>query len=162
MNSHEDSIALKLHNSLLKRDKTLSLAESCTGGLIAHRLTSLSGSSQYLKLGIVVYSSEAKIKLVGVNRSLIQEKGDVGEEVAIELAVGIRNLLETNIGLGITGWTGPTGGTEDHPVGTAFVAIDFEGKIEVKKIHEKGDRMKLKSYFADEALKLLYNFMEIT
>jgi nicotinamide-nucleotide amidase len=113
---------------LKERGDTLALAESCTGGLLAKRLTDVAGSSAYLKEGLVTYSNESKVRLLGVPHDLIMENGAVSEHVAREMAEGVRELSGADYGLSVTGIAGPGGGTEEKPVGLVFVGLsDAEG-----------------------------------
>ncbi len=103
--------------------RTVATAESCTGGLLAARLTDLPGSSEYVKGGLVVYSNEAKVELAGVDAQLIERHGAVSEEVARALAAGACARLHADVGVGITGIAGPEGGTEAKPVGLVWLSI---------------------------------------
>jgi len=105
------------------RGLTLAVAESCTGGLLAQRITALSGSSRYFLGGAVVYSNELKTQFANVPKALIQKHGAVSREVAKALAEGIRQRCVSSYGIGITGVAGPTGGTEQKPVGLVYVAL---------------------------------------
>ena len=102
---------------------TLAVAESCTGGLIAQRLTSVPGSSKYFIEGAVTYSNESKIRLLGVDKKLIREFGAVSQQVARDMARGVRHRAKTDFGLAVTGIAGPGGGTEEKPVGLVFIAL---------------------------------------
>jgi len=144
-----------IKNRLLEKKWTISVAESCTGGLIAHLLTNISGSSDFFKLGIVVYSNAAKIKLTNVDTVLLATKGPYCEEVANQLATGVKAILSTEVGISSTGLIGPTGGTPEFPVGTAFIAVSTPHKMEVKKIFASGNRLTIKNRFAKQALELL-------
>jgi nicotinamide-nucleotide amidase len=108
---------------LLQRDLTLGLAESCTGGLISHRITRVSGSSAYFLGGAVTYSNAEKIRALGVNPATLERVGAVSREAALEMSQGIRQRTGANIGLSVTGVAGPTGGTPDKPVGTVWASI---------------------------------------
>ncbi|MCM8795528.1 MAG: CinA family protein, partial [Candidatus Omnitrophica bacterium] len=120
----KQSIVKQLHLSLLKKQKTIAVAESCTGGLVSYLLTQNPGSSRYFLLGIVAYSNEAKEKILNVPPSLIFKKGAVCKEVAFFLAENVRKITQADFGIGLTGIAGPTGGTKRKPVGTVFIAID--------------------------------------
>src|SRR5436190_4423233 len=102
---------------------TLAVAESCTGGLIAQRLTSVAGSSNYFIEGCVTYSNESKIRLLGVDKKLIKEFGAVSQQVARDMARGIRHIAKTDFGLSVTGIAGPDGGSEEKPVGLVYIAL---------------------------------------
>jgi nicotinamide-nucleotide amidase len=111
---------------LIKNRKTIATAESCTGGLIGDRLTNISGSSLYYKGGIVAYSNSVKEKTIGVNKETLDSAGSVSEETALEMARGIRNKLNADIGLSTTGIAGPKGGTKEKPVGLVYIAISYD------------------------------------
>ncbi|MDP6340018.1 MAG: CinA family nicotinamide mononucleotide deamidase-related protein [Candidatus Marinimicrobia bacterium] len=112
---------------LTAQNKTIATAESCTGGLIGDRLTNVSGSSSYFKGGIVAYSNAVKEEAVGVSKATLESVGAVSEETALEMARGVREKLNADIGISTTGIAGPTGGTEEKPVGLVFVGLSFEG-----------------------------------
>ena len=111
---------------LIKNRKTIATAESCTGGLIGDRLTNISGSSLYYKGGIVAYSNSVKEKTIGVKKETLDSVGSVSEETALEMARGIRNKLNADIGLSTTGIAGPKGGTKEKPVGLVYIAISYD------------------------------------
>jgi nicotinamide-nucleotide amidase len=111
---------------LIKNRKTIATAESCTGGLIGDRLTNISGSSLYYKGGIVAYSNSVKEKTIGVKKETLDSAGSVSEETALEMARGIRNKLNADIGLSTTGIAGPKGGTKEKPVGLVYIAICYD------------------------------------
>ena len=111
---------------LIKNRKTIATAESCTGGLIGDRLTNISGSSLYYKGGIVAYSNSVKEKTIGVKKETLDSAGSVSEETALEMARGIRNKLDADIGLSTTGIAGPKGGTKEKPVGLVYIAISYD------------------------------------
>ena len=111
---------------LIENRKTIATAESCTGGLIGDRLTNVSGSSLYYKGGIVAYSNGVKEKAIGVKRETLDSVGSVSEATALEMAKGIRNKLNADIGLSTTGIAGPKGGTKEKPVGLVYVAISYD------------------------------------
>ena len=111
---------------LIRNRKTIATAESCTGGLIGDRLTNISGSSLYYKGGIVAYSNSVKEKTIGVKKETLDSAGSVSEETALEMARGIRNKLNADIGLSTTGIAGPKGGTKEKPVGLVYIAISYD------------------------------------
>ena len=137
---------------------TVAVAESCTGGLAGHYLTSVSGSSDYFKGGVTAYSNEVKKSQLGVGEKLLAEKGAVSEEVAGAMADGVKDRLRSDIGIGITGIAGPAGGTFDKPVGLVFVAVAGGGKTGVKRFQFSGDRGEVKEAAAGAALKMLKRF----
>ncbi|MGE3509836.1 MAG: nicotinamide-nucleotide amidohydrolase family protein, partial [Vicinamibacterales bacterium] len=134
---------------------TVSVAESCTGGLLASRLTDVPGSSAYFERGVVCYSNQAKIDLLGVPASLIEAHGAVSEPVAAAMADGIRRLAGTTIGIGTTGIAGPGGGTVDKPVGTVAVAVVVGERRSVRTLTLFGGRDHVKFLAAQGAMNLL-------
>ena len=137
------------------RGATLSVAESCTGGLIAERLTSISGSSRSFLGGAVVYSNELKTEFAGVPEELIEEKGAVSKEVATALAEGIRRRCRSTYGLGVTGIAGPSGGTEEKPVGLVYIALSDGVQTEVVEKNFSGDRERIRFYASQQALDMV-------
>jgi nicotinamide-nucleotide amidase len=131
--TNDDTIEAIVYRLLLQRDYTLATAESCTGGLIAKKLTDIPGASEVYDRGVVVYSNSSKIELLGVNEELINKFGAVSNEVAIEMAKKIKSISGADIGLAVTGIMGPSGGTAEKPVGTVHIAIcDDKGIISNK------------------------------
>ena len=127
---------------------TLAVAESCTGGLVAHRLTQIPGSSAYFERGVVVYSNTAKVQMLEVPEALIAAHGAVSAEVAEKMAEGIRRVGSTTLGLAITGIAGPGGGSEEKPVGTVFIALASPKGTVSKKYQFWGDRNQIKTISA--------------
>ena len=113
-----DALELRVGARLSASGKTVATAESCTGGLIAHRLTNVSGASDYVVGGVVAYSNAVKVALLGVREDFLASKGAVSEIVAREMAQGVRRRLDADFGVGVTGIAGPSGGTPEKPVGT--------------------------------------------
>ena len=150
-----DSLEQIVSYFLQMRDATLSVAESCTGGLVAERLTSISGSSRYFIGGAVVYSNDLKTKLADVPADLIDVYGAVSEQVARALAEGIRKRCGTTLGLGVTGVAGPTGGTAEKPVGLVFHALAGESGTEVVKKNFPGDRARIRWFASQQALDMV-------
>jgi competence/damage-inducible protein CinA-like protein len=134
---------------------TLAVAESCTGGLIAQRLTDVPGSSKYFIEGVVAYSNEAKMRTLGVEPILLLHHGAVSAPVAEAMAEGVRKRAGTDFGLAITGIAGPGGATEDKPVGLVFVALAMEAKTEHRKLIIPGDRNLIRWRASQAALDLL-------
>jgi nicotinamide-nucleotide amidase len=140
---------------LQMRNATVAVAESCTGGLLAERITSISGSSRYFLGGAVVYSNELKTEFAGVPADMIQRHGAVSREVAAALAEGIRYRCESTFGVGITGIAGPDGGTEEKPVGLIFHAVASASGTEVVQRNFPGDRKRIRWFAATMALDML-------
>ena len=142
--------------SLLKQaQKTLSIAESCTGGLLGHRITNVPGSSDYFRLGVVAYSNESKAQLLGIPDGLILQHGAVSHEVSEAMAVGIRKRTGSDIGLSITGIAGPEGGSPEKPVGLVYVGLSWEDGTRVVKNIFLGSREIVKSQSSQKALDIL-------
>jgi nicotinamide-nucleotide amidase len=140
---------------LRERGLTLALAESCTGGLLAARLTSVPGSSRFLDRGLVTYSNASKVELLGVDPGLIEAAGAVSEEVARAMADGARRRAGTAIGVGITGIAGPDGGSAEKPVGLTFLAVAGAAGDRVRRAHFPGDRERVRYQAAQAALEML-------
>ncbi len=134
---------------------TLSVAESCTGGLIAERLTNVPGSSTYFIEGVVTYSNESKTRLLGVDKKLIREHGAVSKEVARDMARGVRHRAKTDFGLAVAGIAGPGGGTEEKPVGLVYVALADDAHTEHKRLMLPGDRELIRWRASQAALDML-------
>ena len=141
------------------RGATLATAESCTGGMLAERLTGISGSSRSFLGGAVVYSNDLKSAFAGVPHKLIAEHGAVSREVAEALAEGIRSRTGATIGVAITGIAGPTGGTEDKPIGLVYIAIDDEKHTEVIEKRFGGDRDRIRQWSTQQALDSLRRWL---
>ena len=142
-------------NRFIKKHLTLSIAESCTGGLLSHRLTNIPGSSKVLKASLVAYSNEAKTKMLKVPASLIKKYGAVSSAVAIAMAKGARKIFKTDFGVAITGIAGPTGATHNKPIGLTLIAIATAQKIACQRFIFKGTRLQIKIRAAKKTLKLL-------
>ena len=134
---------------------TLAVAESCTGGLIAQRLTSVPGSSKYFIEGLVTYSNQSKTRLLGVDKKLIKEFGAVSQQVARDMARGVRHKAKTDFGLAVTGIAGPDGGTEEKPVGLVYIALADDAHTEHKKLTIPGDRELIRWRASQAALDML-------
>lgn len=140
---------------LQMRNATLAAAESCTGGLLAERITSVAGSSRYFLGGAVVYSNELKTELAGVPTEMIERHGAVSREVAAALAEGIRYRCESTLGVGITGVAGPGGGTAEKPVGLVFHAVASDAGTEVIQRNFPGDRKRIRRFASTMALDMV-------
>jgi nicotinamide-nucleotide amidase len=157
----EDSIEIILKDILTDKNKTVAIAESCTGGLVSKLLTDVSGSSGYIGLNIVTYSNQAKNKILNVKNKTLEEFGAVSEETAKEMAEGIKNIAESDFGLAITGIAGPTGGTEEKPVGLIYVAITNGSEEIAQKLNFPTllPRTEIRMRAAKKALHLLKDFI---
>ena len=145
----------RLQSLCLERGLTLATAESCTGGLIAKLITDVSGSSGYFRGGIVSYSNEAKIQLLGVREEELAAHGAVSAQVARSMAVGARGRLGADIAVSVTGIAGPGGGSAAKPVGLAYVAVADAAGADVRRFVWTGDRSRIREVAARAALELL-------
>jgi len=153
--SNGESLEQIVSYFLQMRNLTLAVAESCTGGMLAERITSISGSSRYFVGGAIVYSNELKTQFSGVPADLIAKHGAVSGEVAIAMAEGIRERCHANLGLAVTGVAGPTGGTDEKPVGLVFHALAGDGKTDVVERSFPGDRKRIRWFATQQALDMV-------
>lgn len=153
--TESESLEAVIVHSLGEKAATLAVAESCTGGFLAHRLTNVPGASRVFLAGYVTYSNEAKISALGVSPELIAEHGAVSESVAAAMAEGARARAGANFALAATGIAGPDGGTKDKPVGTAFLALAGGGPTVVRRLFFPTDRETFKQLASQTALNLL-------
>ena len=142
------------------RELTIAVAESCTGGLICHRITQAAGSSDYFERGIVVYSNESKIEQLHIPPEIIEAHGAVSAETAAAMADGIRLVSRTGLGLATTGIAGPTGGTPEKPVGTVFIALADAEEALVERFQFSGTRAQIKTLTAQTALDRVRRFLQ--
>jgi PncC family amidohydrolase len=154
-----DPLEITVGRLLTARKLTVATAESCTGGLIAHRLTNVPGSSSYFLGGVVVYTVALKERLVGVRTETIRQHSVYSTEVALELAQGVRRVAGSDIGIGVTGIAGPDGGTPQHPVGLVCIGLAAAGFERVERFHFKRDRIGNKDEAAEQALRLLAEYL---
>jgi nicotinamide-nucleotide amidase len=153
-----EKYAVQVVELLTKRKETLALAESCTGGYIAHLITSVPGASQVFLGSVVSYANDAKMKLLGVSENTLKHVGAVSEESALAMAAGAKALFGSDWALSTTGIAGPGGGTKRKPVGTLFFSIRGPKESQVSHLHvEDLDRKKNVHAFAQTALKNLYD-----
>jgi PncC family amidohydrolase len=154
--SHEMRISIILN----KKRLTLATAESCTGGLVASRITDVSGSSAYFLGGIVAYSYEAKASLLGVSWDTLNTKGAVSRETVIEMAQGARRVFNADIAVSVSGIAGPGGGTPDKPVGTVWVGLATPSGEEARHFVWDGDRIRNKQLSSEAALQFILDYLE--
>ena len=145
----------RISNMLKNQKLVIATAESCTGGLIAHTLTNISGSSEYFDRGLVTYSDRAKMELLDVPEDMLKNYGAVSMEVAKSMAKGVRIKSNVDIGISTTGIAGPTGGSKEKAVGLVFIAISTESNTFVKKFNFSGNRLQNKKSTCDAALEML-------
>ncbi len=156
----DDEIEYIIGKKLIEAKKTIAFAESCTGGYLSHLITKIPGSSAYFKGSIISYAYDVKERSLDVNHSTMNEMGAVSEEVVIQMAIAIREKLQSDIGISISGIAGPDGGTEDKPVGTVWIAYSDEHKTVAKKYQYTKDRMLNIQFAAMTALNMFrINFL---
>jgi len=149
----------RIARALIQQKKTIALAESCSGGLLGHRLTNIPGSSAFFIGGVTTYGNTAKINLLNVPDSLVRRHGAVSRPVALAMAKGVRRLLRADIGVAITGIAGPGGGTRQKPVGLVYIAVTTAEEQIVTENFFKGKRLSIKTQATTAALKLLLNLL---
>lgn len=135
----------------------IATAESCTGGLIAQRITSVSGASMVFDCGIVAYSNEIKKSVLGVKVETLNKYGAVSEQTACEMAQGVRSLSGADVAVSVTGIAGPDGGSTEKPVGTVYIGISTVNGTEAKRYLFKGNREEIRNQTAETALELVFN-----
>lgn len=150
------SIGAKFRDS----GRTVAVAESCTGGKLSDLITEVPGSSAYFLGGVVAYSDEAKVGLLGVNRRTLETKGAVSDEVASMMASGARAQFGADIGVGITGIAGPTGATPDKPVGLVYINVGSAREAMSERNVFSGDRSSVKKQAVEKALEMLDEFLD--
>jgi len=156
----QDTLAGAVAQRLIAEGLSLALAESCTGGLIGHLVTSVPGSSEFFDRGLVTYSNRAKMELLGVKQATLEEHGAVSAETAAEMASGARREANTDLGLAVTGIAGPDGGTPDKPVGTVCFGLAAEAGVKTLSRRFMGNRDQIKQISAHFALDMLRRYLE--
>ena len=146
----------KLHKQLIKKKITISVVESCTGGLLSSKLTNLSGSSKYFKLGLITYSNNAKINILKVKKNIIDNHGAVSQECCKSMVENLSKLSKSKINVSITGVAGPKGGTKNKPVGLVFIGIKKGNKIFIiKNLFGKKKRSIIQNNTVEKCINLL-------
>ncbi len=152
---------LKETTKKLKEKKLkIATAESCTGGLIGHTLTNISGSSEYYDRGVITYSNNAKKELLNVKKETLEKHGAVSKQVALEMAEGIRKKSKADIGISSTGIAGPTGGTKEKPVGLVYIGISTKTETKVEKHVFEKNRLGNKEETVNTVLKMIKKTIE--
>jgi len=146
---------------LIQHGLQLAVAESCTGGLVSHRITNVPGSSQYYLGGVTSYANLAKVRLLGVSQETLEIHGAVSAEVVLQMARGVRSAFEADIGISTSGIAGPTGGTPDKPVGTTWIGFSSAEGEEARHFLFQGDRLAVKEQAAQAVLKLLVEHLQV-
>ncbi len=137
----------------------LAVAESCTGGLIGHRITNIPGSSTYYMGSVTAYAYEAKVRLLGVRWETLEKYGAVSKETVLEMARGVRKALAADIGVAVSGIAGPGGGTADKPVGLTWIGLSAANVDEAWRFIWDGDRIQVKEHSAEQALQMLVDYL---
>ena len=147
---------LLLHKKLIKKKLTISVAESCTGGLLAHNLTKLANSSKYFQMGLITYSNQAKIKILKVNKNIIKKYGAVSDECCKAMVKNLSKISKSKINISITGIAGPGGASKDKPVGLVYIGIKKGNKIIIKENRFKSkNRHSIQKLTVKTALKII-------
>ncbi len=153
-------LPMEVGDALRDREETLAVAESCTGGLIGAAITAVPGASDYFDAGLTTYAYDAKRRHLGVSREALDEHGAVSEPVAREMAQGVRDVTDVTWGIATTGIAGPTGGTDENPVGTVYIGISYaapwgseESYLTVSRYVFDGDRADVRAQTVDQALE---------
>ncbi len=155
----EKSVEIKVGELLQSMSLKLAVAESCTGGLVGHRITNVPGSSEYFMGGVIAYAYEAKVKLLGVSWDTLARHGAVSRETVLEMARGARTALEADIGLSVSGIAGPGGGMPEKPVGLTWIGLSAHGFEEARSFVFPGDRLEVKEQAAEQALHMLREYL---
>jgi PncC family amidohydrolase len=144
---------------LRRRGLRLAVAESCTGGLIGHRITNIPGSSTYYMGSVTAYAYEAKVRLLGVRWGTLEKYGAVSKETVLEMSRGVRKALAADIGIAVSGIAGPGGGTPEKPVGLTWIGLSAADVDEAWRFIWDGDRLQVKEHSAEQALQLLVDYL---
>lgn len=159
MNTFNHTLEQLIGSQLRTRGLKVATAESCTGGLVADRITDIPGSSDYFIGGVVAYAYESKVALLHVSWDTLRAHGAVSRQTAVEMARGVRTALGADIGISISGIAGPGGGLPDKPVGTTYVALSANDGDWARKFCWSGDRKQNKGYSAEAALQFLIDYL---
>lgn len=152
-------LAVDVGKLLERRALTLAVAESCTGGRLGDAITDVPGSSAYFLGGVMSYGNDAKISILGVDKGTLESKGAVSEEVAVMMADGVRGLFGADVGVGITGIAGPTGGTPLKPIGLVYIAIRSSERFVCVRNTFSGSRTDVKAQAVQKAMEMLRDFL---
>ena len=154
------TLSLKIVKLLSKKKLTVSFAESCTGGLLASSITSVSGSSKVFNMGLVTYSNNAKIKLLKVTKKTISRYGAVSYETCLSMVKNLSKISKSNISISITGIAGPNGGTKEKPVGLVYIGLKKGSKTIIKKnLFKNKKRISIQKTTVTQALKMILNLL---
>ena len=156
----DEPLEVLIGKLLVQHGLTLAIAESCTGGLVSHRITNVSGSSTYFLGGVISYANEAKVRLLGVSPETLDKFGAVCFETVLEMSRGVRDALSADIGIATSGIAGPTGGTPDKPVGTVWIGFSSAAGEEARHFLFEGNRLSIKEQAAQAALQVLLGHLQ--
>ena len=145
----------QLQELCLLHDISIAVAESCTSGLVASNITSITGSSKYFRGGIIAYQNDIKIKILGVSEEVITEKTEVCAEVAKKMSYNTLSYFDVDFSIATSGYAGPSGATSENPVGTVFIAVANQSNIVVKRYSFTGDRQRITNQATKQAILLL-------
>ena len=155
-----NDLSLKIVKLLSKKKLTVSFAESCTGGLLASSITSISGSSKVFNMGLVTYSNNAKVKLLKVPKKIITKYGAVSYETCLSMVKNLSKITKSNISISITGVAGPNGGTKEKPVGLVYIGLKKGSKTIIKKnLFKSKKRTSIQKVTVNQALKMILNLL---
>ena len=150
----------KLHKKFIKKKISISVAESCTGGLLSSKFTKLSGSSEYFQMGLVTYSNKAKIKILKVKKKIIDKYGSVSPQCCRSMVQNLSKLSKSKINVSITGIAGPRGGTKEKPVGLVYIGLKKGNKVLVtKNLFSKKQRNDIQILTVRKTINLILNFI---
>ena len=154
------NLSLKIVKLLTKKKLTVSFAESCTGGLLASSITSISGSSKVFNMGLVTYSNNAKVKLLKVPKKIITKYGAVSYETCLSMVKNLSKITKSNISISITGVAGPNGGTKEKPVGLVYIGLKKGSKTIIKKnLFKSKKRTSIQKVTVNKALKMVLSIL---
>lgn len=158
--SMQDKLAQELHRLLTVSGKKISFAESCTGGMLQKCITDISGSSNYFEGGFVVYSNRLKTKLLKVSQELLGTHGAVSSECAVAMAIGLKDTIDADLCISVTGIAGPSGGSAEKPVGSVWFGFYFDEKIESVYQHFTGNRAEVREQATLFALQTVRDYLK--
>ena len=154
-------ISENIVKKLIKKKIKISIAESCTGGLLSSAITSVSGSSKVFTLGLVTYSNQSKINVLRIPKEIIRKYGAVSEQVCLAMVRNVNKIAKTNISVSITGIAGPSGGTKKKPVGLVYIGIKKDNKIKIKKyLFKNKGRSYIQKVSVNKSLGLVLSFIK--
>lgn len=156
----DNPVEVRIGELLRQHGLRLAVAESCTGGLVGHRITNVPGSSTYFIGGVTSYAYEAKVRLLGVRWATLEAHGAVSRETVLEMARGVRQAMAADIGVAVSGIAGPGGGTPEKPVGTTWIGLSARGHEDAWLYQFQGDRLQIKEQAAEQALLCLSEYLD--